>query len=91
MVAPTKIMTNISKGCAFTLFEKISGCKTMLSIAWTAAKTEKTLTIKMMFSLLNEKSPEVLKATKIPKLPPSNGPKYGIKLAMAAKTAIVTA
>jgi hypothetical protein len=37
--APAKIITNISRGCAFTDLEKITGCSSRLSVIWTAVNT----------------------------------------------------
>ena len=46
--APAKIITNISRGCAFTDLEKITGCSTTLSVICTAAKTEMILKSKKL-------------------------------------------
>ncbi len=89
--APANIIIKISNGCAFTLFEKISGWRMTLSMICTPAKTDPTFTTNQNTSVLLTTSIEVDNPTIIPNNAPRIGPRYGIKLATAANRAMVMA
>jgi hypothetical protein len=70
----------ISKGCALTLFEKISGCKTKLSNNCTNKKTEDIFNIYIPRWILSGDAKALVKPINIPNAAPIKGPIYGIRL-----------
>ena len=85
------IIRNISSGCELTLFEKIMGCETLLSIIWTIQKPIKTYIV--VGKISDWKSlPRLLNMVSIAaKTEAISGPMYGIIFNTAHKKAIISA